>query len=85
MPVASPINFGEALDGQGNVTLQFTTIMDRIYRIYYTSDLTSGWTQAGGDIPGTGSTVTWKDDGSETGTAPGVTQRRFYKVGVSTQ
>ena len=85
VPTANPIHFTESRDGQGNITLQFSTVQDRVYRVYYNNILTGGWSRAGGDILGTGSTVTWTDDGSQTGAAPGSVPKRFYKVGVSTQ
>jgi glycosidase len=66
------------------VKLQFGTIRDRVYRIYYRDNLQSGlWTQAGGDIPGTGSIVEYTDNGSGTGSAPTAAQPRFYKLDVS--
>jgi len=79
--------------GNGNMTivrtspstvkLTFTTIHDRIYRVYYSSSLSGTWQQAGGDIAGTGSVVNYTDDGSGTGSPPSVGQQRFYKLTVS--
>ncbi len=66
------------------VGLQFGTIRDRVYRIYYRNSLQSGaWIQAGGNISGTGSNVDYTDDGSGTGSAPTAAQPRFYKLEVS--
>jgi hypothetical protein len=66
------------------VRLQFGTLRDRVYRIYYRNNLQSGtWTQAGGDISGTGSGVEYIDNGSGTGSPPTTAQPRFYKLEVS--
>jgi|GEM_PF-7033386 len=60
-------------------------VLDRTYRIYYSDAPGGSWTQAGGVITGTGSDVTWTDDGTQTGSAPNSAQHRFYKVQVSLQ
>jgi hypothetical protein len=60
--------------------LQFQTLRDRNYKVYYRDSLTSTWTQAGSDIAGTGSTYNWVDNGSLTGSAP--TTHRFYQLQV---
>lgn len=63
------------------VNLQFPTLRDRLYQIYYRNSLTGGWTAAGSAIAGTGSSYTWVDNGSVTGSAP--SGQRFYKLQVS--
>ena len=66
------------------VALTFPSVRDRIYQILYTSNLASGiWTQAGGNISGTGSPITYTDDGSGTGSPPTTAQPRYYKLNVS--
>ncbi|MBA3608473.1 MAG: hypothetical protein H0W43_08215 [Chthoniobacterales bacterium] len=66
------------------VALTFPSVRDRIYKIYYTTSLTSPtWTQAGGNIAGTGSSITYTDDGSGTGGPPTASQPRFYRLDVS--
>jgi hypothetical protein len=66
------------------VALTFPSVRDRIYKIYYTISLTSPtWTQAGGNIAGTGSSITYTDDGSGTGGPPTASQPRFYRLDVS--
>ena len=66
------------------VTLSFPTVRDRVYKIFYAADLASGtWTQAGGNIAGTGSSATYMDDGSGTGSPPTTSQPRFYRLDVS--
>ncbi len=65
------------------IQLTFPTIHDRIYRLYYSSSLTSGWTQAGSDISGNAATHIYIDNGSDTGSPPTINQPRFYKLEVS--
>ncbi|HEY1583464.1 MAG TPA: hypothetical protein VGF73_10240, partial [Chthoniobacterales bacterium] len=66
------------------VTLTFPSLRDRVYKIYYRASLTTGsWIQAGGNISGTGSTITYLDDGSGTGGPPTAAQPRFYRLDVS--
>ncbi len=66
-----------------NFTLSFPTILDRTYRVFYASAPGGTWTQAGGDIYGSGSINTWTDDGSQTSPAPSTVPRRFYRIQVS--
>ncbi|HEX4086186.1 MAG TPA: hypothetical protein VHY22_14820 [Chthoniobacteraceae bacterium] len=74
-------------NAQGLPVLNFPSLPDRLYSIYYGTSPGSGatWTQAGPALIGTGSTMQWTDDGSETGGSPGTAQHRFYKLQVSVQ
>jgi hypothetical protein len=74
-------------NGQNLPVLSFPTLPDRLYGIYYSSSLApnANWVQAGGSMIGTGSTMQWTDDGSQTGGAPSASQNRFYKLQVSVQ
>jgi hypothetical protein len=74
-------------NAQGLPVLSFPTLPDRLYGIYYTTTLgpTATWVQAGGSIIGTGSTMQWTDNGSQTGGAPSASLHRFYKLQVSVQ
>jgi hypothetical protein len=67
--------------------LSFATLPDRLYGIYYSTSLgsTANWAQAGGSIIGTGATIQWVDDGSQTGGVPSASQHRFYKLQVNVQ
>lgn len=60
-------------------TLRFFSLRGRTYRIYFTSDLTQPFVPVGPAIAGTGSEVTWTDDGTQTGGNPA---QRFYKLEV---
>ena len=65
------------------LTLTFQTIRDRLYQIFYSSSLTGPWLPAGSASSGTGSTGTYIDNGSDTGSPPTTGQKRFYKLQVS--
>ena len=67
--------------------LTFSTLPDRVYAIYYSSSpgATANWVQAGSSFTGTGSTMQWTDNGSQTGGLPGSSSQRFYKVQISVQ
>ena len=78
-----PVTIGKNVSGQ--TTVQFPTIADRFYRIYYSGTVGGSWTQAGGAFVGTGANVTWTDDGSQTGGAPSSVPRRFYRVQIGLQ
>jgi hypothetical protein len=74
-------------NAQGLPVLSFPTLRDRDYNVYYSTSIGAGvnWQQAGGSIIGTGSTMQWTDDGSQTGGAPGASQHRFYQVRISVE
>ena len=50
------------------------------YQVEYKDDLIDFWAPAAGFIPGTGSLVTWIDDGTATGAAPTADIHRFYRI-----
>jgi hypothetical protein len=60
--------------------IRFTTILDRTYRIQSTNDLQQPFVPVGPVIAGTGSEVTWVDDGTQTG---GPLAARFYQLAVT--
>jgi hypothetical protein len=64
------------------VKLSFGSIRDRIYRVSYSSAPAGPWLQAGTDIFGTGSTIDYIDNGTDTGLPPSSGQR-YYKLEVS--
>jgi len=74
-------------NAQGLPVVSFPTLPDRLYSIYYTTTLgsNSNWAQAGPSLIGTGSTMQWMDNGSQTGGAPSASAHRFYKLQVSVQ
>jgi hypothetical protein len=67
-----------------SVALTFPSVRDRVYKLYYTPSLTTPiWTQAGANIAGTGSSISYTDDGTGTGGPPTTAQPRFYRLDVS--
>ena len=66
----------------GQATVQFKTVLNRFYRVFYASDLSGFWSQAGNAIPGTGSPITWTDDGTQTGGSPVGASARFYRIEI---
>ena len=69
-------------DAQGRCALQFPSLIDRTYQIYFSGDLAGTWTAAGAPLAGTGGTLSWTDDGSATGSPPTSVNRRFYRVNI---
>ncbi|MES2594544.1 MAG: Ig-like domain-containing protein [Verrucomicrobiota bacterium] len=67
--------------GTGHVTLQFPTLPGRLYRIRWSDDL-STWQNATVWIAGDGTTKSFLDDGTTTGTPPAADGSRFYVIEV---
>ena len=72
----------ESRDSSKRMTLTFPTIKDRIYDLQYTNVLGTAFQPMGGDIIGTGGTMTFIDDGTLTGTSSATAPRRFYRLQV---
>ena len=72
-------------DNSGQRVLTFSTMLDRVYHIQYSDTPGGPWTQAGSDIPGTGSNVSWTDNGTKTGASSTVAPHRFYKLQITLQ
>lgn len=60
----------------------FPTLPQRTYQVYWSADLMT-WFPASALVNGDGTSKVWTDDGSVTGSAPGVTGKRFYSVRVN--
>jgi hypothetical protein len=65
------------------ISLTFPSIHDRMYQILYSSSPAGPWTNAGNAMLGTASTMTYIDNGNDTGSAPNANLKRFYKLQVS--
>jgi len=65
-----------------NLIVSFPTLPQRTYRVYWSNDLLS-WGPGSTAISGDGTTKQWTDDGTVTGSAPGLSAKRFYRVTVS--
>jgi len=59
----------------------FPTLAERLYRVWWSTSLTS-WNAGSGPIPGDGALKSWIDDGTITGVPPDEAPARFYRVGV---
>lgn len=66
----------------GTATVSFPTVAGRNYRVLYSATLLS-WEPASPVLTGTGTTLTWTDDGSTTGTPPAGKPQRFYRIEVT--
>ncbi|MEI6676164.1 MAG: metallophosphoesterase [Verrucomicrobiota bacterium] len=66
----------------GTATVSFPTVAGRNYRVMFSPNLL-GWQPASAALPGTGTTLTWTDDGSSTGTPPAGAGQRFYRIEVT--
>lgn len=64
------------------VDVTFPTLPQRSYRVFWSPDLVN-WYPASSVISGDGTSKSWTDDGSVTGTTPGSETTRFYRVQVS--
>jgi hypothetical protein len=68
-------------DLAGTATVTFPTVVGRYYRVLH-SDTLLAWQTASASIAGTGTMMSWTDDGSSTGSPPGVATQRFYRIEV---
>jgi hypothetical protein len=69
----------------GSMNVSFPTLTGRQYRVQYTNDLNTPWAPASGWLNGSGSQITWNDNGITTGSLPINVPRRFYRLQVQLQ
>lgn len=67
----------------GAMNLSFPSIRNRVYRVLYANSLTGTYQPLASGVVGTGGILTVADDGNVTGSAPGATARRFYRLEAS--
>lgn len=65
--------------GAGTATVTYNTVVGRSYRVWYSPDLLD-WQPGSSSAIGTGSALSWTDDGTTTGTAPSQELKRFYRI-----
>jgi hypothetical protein len=71
---------GEAADGGNSFVLRFPTLLNRIYRVHYSSDMKS-WKTSEPAVIGTGSEVQWIDFGPpRTDSRPDAMATRYYRL-----
>jgi hypothetical protein len=63
----------------GTVTLDWPCTIDAWYQVEFSSDL-ANWTLIGSSTKATTTSMSWTDDGSQTGTHPSTQSKRFYRV-----
>jgi len=68
--------------GNKNIQLTGPTVAGFHYQIEYNADL-SQWFPIGSLTLATGATMTWTDDGLQTGTTPATQGKRFYRLLIS--
>ena len=68
-PDATAARMTQSRDSSGRAVLSFPTIKDRLYDVQFTNTLGTTFQTIGGDIIGTGATMTFVDDGTYTGTS----------------
>lgn len=61
--------------------VSFPTLPQRVYQVWWSDDLLT-WHAGSAAVSGDGTTKTWIDDGTATGSVPAATARRFYRVQV---
>jgi hypothetical protein len=66
-------------NGDGTITLIWPSTVDAWYQVEVSGDLIN-WTFLGSSVVATGNTMTWTDDGSQTGAHPATSPSRFYRV-----
>ncbi|MDW8349818.1 MAG: alpha-amylase family glycosyl hydrolase [Verrucomicrobiae bacterium] len=69
----------------GSMDISFPTLPGRQYRVEFTNSLHSPWAPASNWMNGTGSQMTWNDNGTTTGSLPTTVPRRFYRLQVQLQ
>ena len=62
-----------------NVLLTWTTLPGEVYQVEWSSDLNQ-WFPIGTTATASGTTASWTDDGTFTGTVPSTAPKRFYRV-----
>lgn len=67
------------LNPDGSITLTWPATIDAWYQIQVSADLAQ-WEFLGGSRQATATTMSWTDDGSQTGALPSTVPRRFYRV-----
>jgi len=63
----------------GSITLAWPCTINAWYQVEFSNDLLS-WTLLGNSVAATSTTMTWTDDGTQTGSHPSGTTKRFYRV-----
>lgn len=84
LPVAATFAAATTVNTNGTVTLNWPTIIGDAYQVQYSGDLVT-WTLIGTPAVASTGTMTWTDDGTQTGTPPSNATKRFYRIAVTPQ
>ena len=71
--LAAPMKITEISHANGTISLKWTTLPGRSYRVESNQDLSPAWNPLGPDVPGNGEPATFTDPAAST-------LRRFYRV-----
>lgn len=80
---ASPPRLSVVAVAGGRARLNLPSEAGRRYRVQWAGEANGVWAEVPVDLIGTGSEVSWIDDGTATGQAPGSTDRRFYRIRIT--
>lgn len=79
-PPSEPVwSASSTRNGDGSITLNWPTTAGAWYQIEVSDDLTH-WIKLGSSTLATSGAMSWTDNGTQTGSLPGVAARRFYRV-----
>lgn len=79
-PPSEPVwTANAARNSDGTVTLEWATTPYAWYQMEVSDDLTH-WTKLGSSVQATTASMTWTDNGTQTGTHPSSAPKRFYRV-----
>jgi len=82
LPVAPTFAATSTRNANGTFTLTWPTTIGDSYQVQFSNDLAT-WTPLGGSSTAATSSMSWTDDGTQTGTPPPMTTKRFYRVQVT--
>jgi C1A family cysteine protease len=66
-------------DVSGDVIITWSSQAGAEYDVYYADELTGAYTDVA-DVTAVGTSVSWRDDGSQTGSHPSTADERYYKI-----
>jgi len=78
-PVAPVFTANSTRNLDGSITLDWPTTIGAWYQIEVSDDL-ANWTLLGNSVAATTTTMTWTDNGAQSGTHPSTQTKRFYRV-----
>ena len=74
-----PLALSLTRNGDNSITLDWPAAVGGWYQVEVSSNLVD-WAVSGNSVQSTATTMSWTDDGTQTGTHPSVAAKRFYRV-----